>query len=189
MGMMSPPLVLVVDDDDATLEVTRVILEEEGYSVETARNGRAALGLLGNGCAPALLLIDLMMPQVDGYGVIAELERAPRSPILPVVVMTASGPNERSSSLPYPVLRKPFTVEELLHVIARYAPRSWVDEDPTSERPAPPSAALEDTVKHECVGCGAKATTRCPGCGEALCAACLGGGAAKCASCVGATTA
>ena len=125
------PLVLVVDDDDATLEVTRVILEEEGYEVETAANGSAALDRLRLEPSPVLLLVDLMMPQVDGYGVLRELE-SPLStlPDVAVVVMTAAGPSERTSGLPYPILRKPFTIEELFEVITHYAPRLWDDEEP-----------------------------------------------------------
>jgi CheY-like chemotaxis protein len=129
--MLGGPLVLLVDDDESTLEVTRVILEDEGYDVETAINGRAALERLELHPPPALLLVDLMMPHVDGYAVLRALESGD-APHVPVVVMTAVGPNERSSGLPYPVLRKPFTIDELLSVITQYAPRLWDEEEPTT---------------------------------------------------------
>jgi CheY-like chemotaxis protein len=131
--MLGGPLVLLVDDDESTLEVTRVILEDEGYDVETAANGRAALDRLRLEPTPSLLLVDLMMPHVDGYAVLRELEHGEKPhPEVAVVVMTASGPNEKSSGLPYPVLRKPFTIEELLSVITHYAPRLWDEDEPTT---------------------------------------------------------
>jgi CheY-like chemotaxis protein len=122
-----------VDDDAATLEVTRVILEDEGYDVETACNGAAALERLRMEPTPVLLLVDLMMPQVDGYAVLREIE-SPKSsiPDVAVVVMTAAGPSEQTSGLPYPVLRKPFTIDELFGVITHYAPRLWDDDEPTT---------------------------------------------------------
>ena len=74
--------VLVVDDDVAVRELVRRMLEQEGYTVVEAENGRAALERLRDG-APGVILLDLMMPEMDGFEFLTELRaqrRARRSP-------------------------------------------------------------------------------------------------------------
>jgi CheY-like chemotaxis protein len=80
--------VLVVEDDPATRELLRRILEADGWSVTEAENGRAGLRALDRG-TPSLILLDLMMPVMDGCRFAAELRnRTPRVEI-PVIVITA----------------------------------------------------------------------------------------------------
>ncbi|MCW5941928.1 MAG: response regulator [Fimbriimonadaceae bacterium] len=81
-------LVLVVDDDHATREVMRRTLEKEGWKVVEAENGRQALAKLV-AYEPSLILLDLMMPELDGFGVVAELRKNERWRDIPVVVVTA----------------------------------------------------------------------------------------------------
>jgi CheY-like chemotaxis protein len=175
------PLVLVVDDDRDSRESTQLVLEDEGYTVDVAPNGRAALDRLSHAPSPVLLLVDLMMPVMDGASLLAALEASADHAAIPVVVMTASGPDPRTSGLRYPVLRKPFKLEDLIRIVTSCAPRLWdEDELPTDETGVPstsPSARYADaTPRTHCIGCDARAATRCTGCGEAFCRRCIDAG-------------
>jgi CheY-like chemotaxis protein len=109
-----PRRVLVVDDDDAIRMVVASVLAEEGYLVEQAANGAAALAAVAAD-APHLILLDVRMPGVDGWQVLDEL-RSAAGPKTPVVVMTASYSGQdralRSGAQGY--LAKPFELEDLL---------------------------------------------------------------------------
>jgi signal transduction histidine kinase/DNA-binding response OmpR family regulator len=80
--------VLVVDDDVEVRLLLRRMLEPEGYTVVEAENGRAALEQLRH-VAPGAILLDLMMPEMDGFEFIAELRREEPWRVIPVVVITA----------------------------------------------------------------------------------------------------
>ena len=80
--------VLVVEDDENTRSVTRKYLEHEGLSVIEAENGRKGLDTLKD-TAPSLILLDLMMPEVDGFGFMEEFRKHPEWHEIPVVVITA----------------------------------------------------------------------------------------------------
>src|SRR6185437_5090579 len=81
--------VLVVDDEDAICDTVATILEDEGYSVATAVNG-AALKVAADS-PPDVILLDIMMPLMDGPEVYRRLHLDPRTASIPVVVMTAAG--------------------------------------------------------------------------------------------------
>jgi CheY-like chemotaxis protein len=80
--------VLIVEDDPDTREVTRRILELGGWSVVEAENGRIGLERLASLC-PAVILLDLMMPEMDGFEFVGELRKNPEWKSIPVVVVTA----------------------------------------------------------------------------------------------------
>jgi CheY-like chemotaxis protein/signal transduction histidine kinase len=82
--------VLVVDDDHDLRETMRDVLEEEGYAVETASNGQEALDCLRDGNSPEVVVLDLMMPVMDGWHFLDEIKRDPTLADIPVVVMSAS---------------------------------------------------------------------------------------------------
>ena len=67
----------------------RDVLEEEGYRVDTASHGRAALARLSSGPPPDLILLDLMMPEMDGFGFLRALRERAEWRDIPVVVLTA----------------------------------------------------------------------------------------------------
>ncbi|MCB9693086.1 MAG: response regulator [Alphaproteobacteria bacterium] len=81
--------ILVVEDDEATRDVTQRMLAAEGWHVEAVSNGRLALEWLEDNPLPALILLDLMMPEVDGFHVITELQCRDDWKEIPVVVFTA----------------------------------------------------------------------------------------------------
>ena len=83
-----PDTVLVVEDDAATRSLLRRLLESEGWTVVEAENGRRGLDVFA-GTRPALILLDLMMPEMDGFQFVAELKRSPEGRAVPIVVLTA----------------------------------------------------------------------------------------------------
>jgi signal transduction histidine kinase/CheY-like chemotaxis protein len=84
----SPRPVLVVEDDPATREVVRRVLERDGWIVTEADNGRSGLASLAQ-ATPDLVVLDLMMPEMDGFEFVAELRKTEAGRRIPVVVVTA----------------------------------------------------------------------------------------------------
>ena len=111
-----PPLVLVVDDEDAIREALCDLLEDAGFATIGARHGLDALRALATlPTAPAFILLDLMMPIMDGWQVLEHLRQDERLARVPVVVITAFGDLGSASQLP--VLRKPIELKDLLEVV------------------------------------------------------------------------
>jgi len=117
-GVDASRFVLVVDDDPDLLDVTSFVIETEGMAVETARNGEEALALLGTGRLPALVLLDLMMPVMNGWEFLAAIANDPVLQGLPVVVLTAAEHAQVPGALE--VLSKPMDLKVLLRVVERH---------------------------------------------------------------------
>ncbi len=116
-----PEILLVDDDEDIRLTVEDV-LAAEGYVVRTAGGGREALELLRAGkINPQILLLDMMMPDIDGWEFLSELRRWGGYPDLPVVVFSAFGnPHEVAESVgAVGCLKKPLRLDELLREVQR----------------------------------------------------------------------
>jgi CheY-like chemotaxis protein len=79
---------LVVDDDADTRNMVRQTIEKDGWKVETAENGRIALEAV-NRAMPGVILLDLMMPEMDGFAFVEEFRRLPNTRGVPIIVMTA----------------------------------------------------------------------------------------------------
>jgi len=92
------PKVLVVDDTPANCEVLEAILAPRGYAVLLARSGEEALAKVASD-RPDLVLLDIVMPRMDGYQVCKRLRDSPTSSYLPVVMITASDQEERVRAL------------------------------------------------------------------------------------------
>jgi DNA-binding response OmpR family regulator len=86
----------VVEDDPATREMLRRMLQREGWAVDEAANGRIGLERVAS-LAPDLILLDLMMPELDGFGFAERLRAEPAWRAIPVLVVTAKDltPEER----------------------------------------------------------------------------------------------
>jgi CheY-like chemotaxis protein len=80
--------ILIVEDDDAQREMERRMLERGGWQVTEASNGRIGLECIAQS-APRLILLDLMMPEMDGFDFLSELRRKPEWKAIPVIVVTA----------------------------------------------------------------------------------------------------
>ncbi|MCW5848788.1 MAG: response regulator [Anaerolineae bacterium] len=83
-----PGTALIVEDDATNRDMLRRILEKEGWSIREAQNGRVALECLAEQ-RPTLILLDLMMPELDGFAVVSELRKRPEWSNIPVIVVTA----------------------------------------------------------------------------------------------------
>jgi CheY-like chemotaxis protein len=110
--------VLIVDDDPDLLDATSFVLENEGIVVETARNGQEALAVLRARRLPELVLLDLMMPVMNGWEFLEEVAKDPVLKAIPVVVLTAAERTEVPGATE--VLSKPMDLMALLRVVARY---------------------------------------------------------------------
>ena len=110
---------MVVDDDEEIRNTIGDILEDEGHEAIKVANGREALAFLRGHAPPCLVLLDLMMPIMDGWEVLRELERDPELAKIPVVVISAGGTqlgNRKADRL----LRKPLKIEHLLDAVETY---------------------------------------------------------------------
>jgi CheY-like chemotaxis protein len=114
--------VLIVDDDADVREVLGQFLALEGFSVETARNGREALERLHRGERPGLILLDLMMPVMDGCSFRAEQARDPQIAAIPVVVISAvHDASQRASKMGVEGwMMKPLEFDRLAGMVSHY---------------------------------------------------------------------
>lgn len=112
------PLVLVVDDDPDILEALAEILEVEGFESRRARNGKEALDKLGPR-TPDLILLDLMMPVMDGWEFAQKLRAISNFDAPPIIVLSAdrnvAAKARELGAVAY--LSKPFELEELLQLV------------------------------------------------------------------------
>lgn len=113
-----PARILVVEDDQCIRETLCAILVDEGFQVESASNGREALDhlLCAGNIPPHLLIVDVMMPVLNGWELCAEMARRPQLASLPVLIVSA---NAAVHGAPRPlrslwILEKPIRFEALL---------------------------------------------------------------------------
>jgi DNA-binding response OmpR family regulator len=113
----SPRPILVVDDDAKIVRLVRTYLERDGFTVLTAADGRRALEAIERE-APALVVLDLMLPEIDGRAVIRAIRQHARSASIPILVLSARGSTiERIAGLEDGAddyLAKPFSPSELV---------------------------------------------------------------------------
>jgi len=109
-----PYNILVVDDNDMNLFLLAKILELEGYQVTTAQSGMEAIQLAVQKM-PDLALLDVMMPEMDGYELCRKMRQPPFSAKIPIVMLTAmSSETERAQALEAganDIWSKPFEIE------------------------------------------------------------------------------
>jgi CheY-like chemotaxis protein len=113
--------ILVVDDDPNLQEALSDLLQSKGYDVRSADNGVSALALLRESDAPCLILLDLMMPVMDGHELLARLSADSALAKIPVVVVTA-GRHPQGSRVPgaADVLYKPFEPDRLIKIVQQF---------------------------------------------------------------------
>jgi CheY-like chemotaxis protein len=120
LGRMSDPRILVVDDDQVIQQLLKVNLELEGYAVEVASDGQEALALFAN-FEPDLVLLDIMMPKLDGWEVARRLAGATGGPV-PIVLLSARAQEsdmQKGTELGVAAyVTKPFDPIQLLHLVA-----------------------------------------------------------------------
>lgn len=110
--------ILLIEDDDLLREGLRQVLEEDGCRVAAASDGTAAMALLRDeGFLPCLILLDLMMPGMNGWDFLQLHARHPTLSKIPIVVASAY-PYAENEISPGIVLRKPFTPARLRQTIS-----------------------------------------------------------------------
>jgi CheY-like chemotaxis protein len=117
--------ILLVEDDDSLRNIVAELLEQEGYVVREAANGQAALDVLSSheqGAWPCVILLDLMMPLMNGFEFRERQLQAPALAAIPVVIFSANGPPQarvtelRASG----ELKKPIHLDDLIREVERY---------------------------------------------------------------------
>ena len=137
----SPVRVLVVDDDAMSRDLLALLLDAEGYAVESADSGDAALTFLSQSPAPGIVLTDIKMPGTSGRPLANRLRRL-CGPETLLLAMSGSGPSTEATRAYDGFLLKPFTMEEFAA-----AASSYIAQGNESE-PAqiPQDAALNETI-------------------------------------------
>lgn len=113
--------VLVVEDDTAIRRLVKMVLDRAGYQVETAMDGVDAVLKLGVAEYQAIIL-DLMMPNLDGFTLISTLAKEDPEKLKKIIVTSAASPGvikERMKGQPFALLPKPFEITELLAAVKR----------------------------------------------------------------------
>ena len=106
--------VMLVDDDEETLDALSELLSAQGFEIAQAHNGREALDMLRSDSLPALILLDLMMPAMSGLEFLEHKSKDPELSLIPVVIISGI-----SIDLPddLPIIRKPFEPESVLDAV------------------------------------------------------------------------
>lgn len=121
--MLEGPLVLLVDDFEDALEIYGTWLEREGYRVVLARNGSEAIEL-AHERHPALILLDLRMPVLDGTSALHAIRLDPRFKEIPILALTAHALEEETRAALLAgfdlVISKPCLPDELAAIVRRY---------------------------------------------------------------------
>ena len=113
----TPPRILVVDDTPENIRLLDAVLSPRGYTVDAVSSGAQALERLAAEPPPDLVLLDIVMPEIDGYEVCRRIRATPATELLPVVMITASSGEEKLRALEAGAddfVMKPFDQAELL---------------------------------------------------------------------------
>ena len=108
--------VLLVEDEPDIRETLREVLESEGYLVQTAANGQEALDLIHHE-KPALILLDLTMPVMNGYDVLRALKANGELAKIPVTIVSAIASNSNCGGTPF--VTKPIDLDTLLEIVEK----------------------------------------------------------------------
>lgn len=127
--------ILVVDDIDDNLFLLQTVLETEGYAVDTAGNGGTALAKVESS-PPDLILMDVMMPDMNGYEVTRKIRQNPNLPFMPILMVTAYDTINAGQGLAlgaHNFIRKPIEFDQLLTQVATLLEECHHHHDSTSQ--------------------------------------------------------
>lgn len=110
---------LVVDDDADILDTLAAIFSEGGYIVHLARDGQEAVDILLGGTRPHAMILDLMMPRLNGFDVLERLKQMPRLSDLRVIVHSANRGYDADDLGVFEIVRKPSSIDDLLGSVGR----------------------------------------------------------------------
>ena len=135
--------ILVVEDDDTLRDILAEALREDGYKVELAADGEIALELAQH-WRPDLLILDLMMPNMDGEELVSSMRQVQGSASLPIIVVSASRRAEEVGARigAQAALRKPFDLFELTERVSEALNASAADQAALADQGPPQSRTL-----------------------------------------------
>lgn len=116
--------ILVIEDDIYMLDAIRTILEDENYKIFTAENGKAALEILKTNPHPDLILLDMVMPEMNGWDFAAAYKEIykKRAPI--VVITGAADVAQRAQDVGAEAwLAKPYEIQDIIQMVGRFSGR------------------------------------------------------------------
>jgi CheY-like chemotaxis protein len=113
--------ILVTEDDDDTRDLLAMALRADGYDVVTAPDGQAALDALSAGIHPALMLVDVMMPRMDGETFLTNVRSRPELAGIPAILLSgnASSWQGTGARLASACIAKPVELDDLLEAVRR----------------------------------------------------------------------
>jgi DNA-binding response OmpR family regulator len=116
--------ILIVDDEKLILISTKIVLESVGYEVLTATSGEDGIEIC-RAELPALVLLDIMMPGIDGWETLSRLKASPETADVPIIIFTARE-HSRGKQLAREMgaadyFPKPFEPDELINIVEEYA--------------------------------------------------------------------
>ncbi|MBA2301921.1 MAG: response regulator [Acidobacteria bacterium] len=117
---MSLPTVFIIEDDVDTRDMLAKFLELEGYKVEMAANGRQALDRFLGGASACVIVLDLMMPVMDGWEFRRRQVEDARLRAIPTIVVSAAGRDRLSQISADAYLSKPVDMDELLQRVSQF---------------------------------------------------------------------
>ncbi len=114
--------ILIIDDDAGARDALSSILGDEGFDVICVVGGREALDHLRSAPRPSVILLDLTMPEMDGWEFRSAQKQDPSLCSIPVIVVSAAGPFDGTpiDDINVEIIRKPVDIEQLLQAIQRY---------------------------------------------------------------------
>lgn len=119
--MKEQPRILIVDDEEFNLDIMKDFLEGEGYLIVSAENGEEVVNMLAHDKAFDAIVLDRMMPLLDGMSVLKHIKADPNLRHIPVIMQSAAATEEQIAqglrAGAYKYLTKPFAQEELLAVV------------------------------------------------------------------------
>lgn len=113
---------MVIEDDDDIRELMKAMLEAEGYYLVTASNGAEGFALLSQIPKPCMILLDMMMPIMDGWTFSEEAKKNSRYQSIPLLAVTAFAEQISSKDRFYGVLKKPIRLDLLLDLVRHHCP-------------------------------------------------------------------
>jgi CheY-like chemotaxis protein len=122
MNEKTAPLVLVVDDSNTNVVLLEAILNDKGYQIETALNAKEAFQIMADK-VPDLILLDLLMPKINGYDFLQQIKGDEKTKHIPVIIVSAvtEAENIRKTIEMGAVdfIKKPIEIQELIEKVSR----------------------------------------------------------------------
>jgi len=112
--------ILIVEDDADIRETLQHLLEASGYRAAPASNGKVALDLIDTMGSPCLILLDLMMPVMDGWAFLTALDQNERLVDVPIVIVSAYTDKVASLERAQQILKKPVDIHALMEVVRQH---------------------------------------------------------------------